>query len=181
MKRLYYLTSSMDNVASLVHDLHQDGISDWHLHVLSLNEAGLYHRQIHSASIIQQNDVIHSGEQGVMVGAAIGLLVALLLEWFPPFGWDLNFPALAAIGSVFTLFGAWSGGLAGSTRENYKVARFHDSLEQGQHLMMVDVNKQQEATIKNHIHDKHPEAQFMGADSPWILPFGFRSHHSKPS
>ena len=171
MKRLYYLTDSLDSVTGIFEDLHRDGITDWHLHVLSRNEAGLYHRQIHSANMLQENDVIHSGQLGALLGGVAGLLAATLLEWWNPFEVDIPLPALIIVAGVFTMFGAWSGGLAGVTRENYKIAQFHDDLVRGKHLIMVDVSRMQEKRIRYHLSRYHPEACLAGEDTTLILPF----------
>lgn len=171
MKRLYYLTRSLDSVTRISEDLHQKGITDWHLHVLSRNEAGLYHRQVHSTNLFQQNDIIHSGEQGALIGGVLGILVVLLIEWWMPFGTPLPLAVLILISGVFTLFGAWSGGLAGITRENYKTERFNNELEQGKHLIMVDVSKQQEKEVRYQLSRYHPEACLAGEDSTLIQPF----------
>lgn len=171
MKRLYYLTDSLDSVTRIVEDLHRDGITDWHLHVLSRNEAGLYHRQIHSANMLQENDVIHSGQLGALAGGLVGLVAATLLEWWNPFGVDIPLPALIVVAGVFTMFGAWSGGLAGVTRENYKTTRFHDDLVNGKHLVMVDVSREQERLVRHQLCRYHPEACLAGEDTTLILPF----------
>lgn len=171
MKRLYYLTDTLDSVSQISQDLHNQGIDNWHLHVLSRNEAGLYHRQIHSSHIFQENDVIHSGELGAITGGMIGLLSVVIIELSLPFGTPVSLPILILVAGVFTLFGAWSGGLAGITRENYKIARFHNDLEQGHHLIMVDVSRRQESVIRNQLARFHPEALQAGEDTPMIIPF----------
>ena len=174
MKRLYYLTSSLDSVSGISQDMHNQGIDDWHIHVLSRNKAGLYHRQVHSSHIFQENDVIHSGELGAILGGATGLVLAVIIESWTPFGAPLPLPVLILIAGIFTLFGTWSGGLAGVTRENYKIARFHDDLEQGKHLVMIDVSRRKEQTVRYHLEKYHPEAVMAGEDSPVIMPFGRR-------
>ena len=171
MKRLYYLTGTLNSVTQIIDDLHHAGISDWHLHVLSRNEAGLYHRQVHSANLFQKNDVLHSGELGAFTGGIVGLIVATLLELWNPLNLNPSLPMLVFITGLFTLFGAWSGGLAGVTRENYKTARFHDELKRGRHLIMVDVSKQQEKVVRYHLSQYHPEASMAGEDTTLTLPF----------
>ena len=170
MKRLYFLANTLDNVSQVSEDLHQQGIDDWHIHVLSRNEAGLYRRHIHSTHLFQQSDIIHSGELGALIGGGIGLLSALLLELWIPLEPPLSTPILALIAGVFTLFGTWSGGLAGITRENYKTTRFHDDIEKGKHLIMIDVSKQQEAVVRQYIARYHPQIAMAGEDSPFTLP-----------
>ena len=171
MKRLYYLTDSLESVSQITDDLHQNGITDWHLHVLSRNEAGLYHRQVHSANVFQENDIIHLGEMGAMIGGTLGLSFATLGAWLQPFGFDPPFPYILLMTGLFTLFGTWCGGLAGCTRENYKITRFHDDLVNGRHLIMVDVYRQQEKTIRHHLQQYHPNAWSAGEDSTLTIPF----------
>ena len=170
MKRLYFLANTLDSVSKISDDLHRQGINDWHIHVLSRNEAGLYHRHIHSTHVFQQNDVLHSGELGALAGGTLGLMIAMGLELLTPFGDPLPLAILILIAGLFTLFGAWSGGLAGVTRENYKTARFHDELERGKHLIMVDVSRQQEQLVRQHIDQYHTNVSMAGEDTPFVLP-----------
>ncbi len=179
MKRLYFLAQSLDSVSKISEDLHRLGINDWNLHVLSRDEAGLYRRHIQSTHVFQQNDVLHSGELGAIVGGFLGLLIAMALELLTPFGAPLPLPILVLIAGLFTLFGTWSGGLAGVSRENYKTARFHDELKKGKHLIMVDVSRQQESSTRQHIDRYHPEISLAGEDTPLILPLN-RSFWSIP-
>ncbi|MGI9275566.1 MAG: hypothetical protein ACR2PT_12065 [Endozoicomonas sp.] len=173
MKRLYYLTDTLGSVSKISDDLHQDGITDWNIHVLSKDEAGLYHRHVHSAHLFQQNDVIHSGEQGAIIGGLIGLVIALALETQAFFEHSLPLLVLLAIAGLFTLFGAWSGGLAGVTRENYKIQRFHSDLEKGKHLIMVDVLRNQELLIRQQLSQYHPEAVLAAEGTSLIHPFSY--------
>lgn len=172
MKRLYYLTGTLNSVSQISEDLHNNGVTDWHIHVLSKDEAGLYHRHVHSAHLFQQNDVIHSGELGAILGGAVGLVIVLILHHAMPFLTGPVAPAmLVFIAGVLTLFGAWCGGLVGATRENYKVARFHNDIERGKHLIMVDVHKPQEQQVRQQLRQYHPEALLAATGSSWILPF----------
>lgn len=172
MKRLYYLTDTLNSVSQISDDLHNNGVTDWHIHVLSKDEAGLYHRHVHSAHMFQQNDVIHSGELGAILGGTISLLTVFVLHNVLPFISEPVPPMiLLFVAVVLTLFGAWSGGLVGAMRENYKVAQFHDDIEQGKYLIMVDVLKPQEQKVRQQLRQYHPEALLAAIGSSWILPF----------
>lgn len=171
MKRLYYLTDSLNSVSQISDDLHGNGITDWHIHVLSKNEAGLFHRHVHSAHMFQQNDVIHSGAMGAILGGCIGLLAVACIYLWMPLGAPVPSLAPLIIAGVFTLFGAWSGGLAGAMRENYKIRRFHNDIERGRYLIMIDVHKPREQAVRTQLRQYHPEATLAGEDTSWILPF----------
>jgi hypothetical protein len=68
MKRLYYLSSSIESVEQVSNDLHEKGITDWNFHIISKDEAGLYSHHLHSASLIQRTDVVRFVERGLISG-----------------------------------------------------------------------------------------------------------------
>ncbi|WP_372835295.1 hypothetical protein [Pontibacterium sp.] len=179
MKRLYYLTDTIDSTESISKDLHHLGITDWNLHVLSKDDDGLFRHHIHGANTLQRLDLIHSGEQGALIGVMIGLCIGVALMLGKPFGIALDLIAISAIVAVFTLFGTWVGGLSGLSHESYKIKRFHDDLDAGKHLIMVDFRKAREPDVVQLMENQHPEAQFAGKDTTWINPFKFA--HEKVS
>ncbi|CAI8736424.1 hypothetical protein [Methylocaldum szegediense] len=173
MKRLYYLTGNLDSTEQISNDMHQAGITDWHFHVVSKDEAGLYRRNIHAANLIQKHDVIRSGERGAMIGGVVGLLLTAFLMATEPFGPDVSgFVYVAAFGCV-TLFGAWVGGLAGLATENHAIAQFHDDIHAGKYLIMIDVRRNQEERVRSLMAEKHPEAKLMRVGSTFVNPFEF--------
>ena len=74
MKRLYYLSPSIDSVDDVSQDLHEHGITDWNFHIISTNEDGLYSHHLHSANAFQRTDVIRFVERGLLSGGLVGLL-----------------------------------------------------------------------------------------------------------
>jgi len=54
MKCIYYLTPTLDSTKKITDDLHQAGIDDWFIHVLSHNEAVLKKEKIHSSNYLEQ-------------------------------------------------------------------------------------------------------------------------------
>ena len=43
MIRLFYLVSSIDSAKEISDDLHEHDVTDWRFHIVSKDEAGLYH------------------------------------------------------------------------------------------------------------------------------------------
>jgi hypothetical protein len=178
MKRLYYLTESIDSAEEISNDLHQAGITDWNFHVLSKDEAGLYKRHLHSANYLQKLDIVRNGERGAMIGFAVAILVTWYVVSAEPFGSQLNGMVYAAIFGFITLFGAWMGGLVGLSRENQKIAEYHDEIESGKFLIMVDVKAEEEDKVREAMARRHPEAQFKRVGSTFINPFKFEHSHA---
>lgn len=171
MKRLYYLTHQIDAVDNISSTLHDAGISDWNFHVLSKDKAGLVTHRIHSTTPLHERDIIRSGERGALIGITAGISGALLIGATNAVPAEMGNMALMGLVFVCTLFGAWAGGFFGIQTENYKVRQFHDELEDGQYLLMIDVDARHEQTIRKLMslcHDATP----MGDDTTLITPFG---------
>lgn len=172
MKRLYYLTREIDAVDNISKTLHDAGISDWNFHVLSKDKAGLTTHRIHSTTPLHERDIIRSGERGALIGVVAGLVIALILaatNVLP--GTPMGYLAMTALIFVCTMHGAWAGGFFGIQIENYKVRQFHDELEDGQYLLMIDVDRSHEETVLKLMSLCH-EATPMGDDTTAITPFG---------
>ncbi len=169
MTRLYYLTDKLHTCELVERSLHEAGVRNWNFHVLSKDQIGLYQHRIHAATTYQRLDVVHSGERWALGGAAAGLGVGLAALALHPEGVDaLTVTLLTVIGA---LAGAWRGALLGLGRESYKIARFHDDLAAGRHLIMVDVNDRYRSRIRELISVRYPSVEFQGRDSVLISPF----------
>ena len=173
MKRIYYLTDNIDSTEQISSDLHSAGISDWNFHVLSKDEAGLYKRHIHSANYIQKLDVVRNLERGAIVGLLCGIYGMVYINTSQPFGPNPGLMAYLTVLFVLTLFGAWAGGLAGLGLENQKIAQYHEDLEAGKYLLMIDVKAGEEDRVHDLMRKNHPEAQFKRIGSTFINPFKF--------
>lgn len=169
MTRLYYLADGLHTCELVGRTLQEAGVRDWNFHVLSKDEIGLYQHRIHAATAYQRLDIVHSGERWALGGAALGLAIGLgALALLPATVDGLTVTLLTAIGA---LAGAWRGALLGLGRESYKIARFHDALEAGRHLIMVDVADRHRAHIRELLSVRFPSVEFHGRDSVLIVPF----------
>ena len=179
MRRLYYLSNDLHVCGLIAEALKEAGISDWNFHVLSKDEIGLYQHRIHAAATYHQLDVIHSGERWALLGAAVGLLLGALGYLVQPLPWQVDGFDVAMLALVGALFGAWQGAVMGLSRENYKIAPFHDELEAGRHLVMVDVSDRNRARVRELMNLRFPSVEFRGRDSTFIGPFA-HSHTPAP-
>ena len=97
----------------------------------------------------------------------------MALQHFDPFGPNVHVPAWVfyAIVAAATCFGAWEGGLIGVATENKKIARFHDDLEAGKYLILIDALRSKEDSVQAMMRERHPEAELVAVDSHFINPF----------
>lgn len=171
MKRMYFLTSNLDSTESISRDLHNQGIKDWHIHVLSKDEAGLNRRRIHSANAIQKLDIIRYGVRGAMIGFIIALILTGITMKTASFGEEVSGFLYLAMFVCITCFGAWVGGLTGVATENQKISLYHDDIEAGKHLILIDVKPEEEQEVRRIMQVRHPEAAFKRVGSTGINPF----------
>ncbi len=174
MKRLYYITSQINSAEQIAKDMHDEGVTDWNFHVLSKDRQGLYQHHIHSANHLQEFDIVHSALRGGIIGFIVGFTLCFTVNAISGYA-ALSLPLLLLVGA---LFGSWLGALIGLTHENYKIARFHNDIEAGKYLVMVDVHKKEESKIKTLMKRYHPEASNVGEDSTLINPF--KGHMGAP-
>jgi len=173
MKCLYYLAPSLDITHSISDDLHEVGVNDWFLHVVSKDEAGLKREHIHSSNYLETLDLIRSGVIGANIGFIIGVFAAALVMFMEPFGPDVTVPhyVYLLILIFFTLFGSWEGGLYGVANENKKLERFHEDIESGKYLVLIYTRSEQEDLVRNMMRSKHPESRHVATDRHYISPF----------
>ncbi|MGI9290117.1 MAG: hypothetical protein ACR2QG_02440 [Gammaproteobacteria bacterium] len=181
MKCMYYLAPTLRDTHRISDDLHDAGVNDWFLHVISKDEAGLKKEKLHSSNYLETLDLIRDGFIGANIGFIVGVLGAALLMFTQPFGPNMpNFVYLIVLG-VATLFGAWEGGLFGVDSENQKLKRFHDDIEAGKYLLLIYARKGQGEDIKNMMAAKHPEARHVATDRHFVNPFAVVRRKRRPN
>jgi len=170
MKRLYYLTDSIDAAERLSDGLHQEGITDWNFHVLGKDKANIVRHHLHGTSPIHELDIVRSGERGILIGFTVGILLTCYVALFTSFGANLNW--IGQVGGVllFACFGAWLGGMVGVSNENYKIRRFHNDIEAGSYLLLVDVSRDQKRQVEDMVAN-FSSIREAGEDTTIIHPF----------
>ena len=171
MKCMYYLAPSLVSSQQISEDLHDIGIAEWLVHVISRDEAGLKKEHIHSSNWFETHDLLRDGFIGANLGFIGGVLLAALVMFFEPFGADPPKVVYFFVVVVATLFGAWVGGLIGMDSENRKLRRFHDHIVAGKYLFLIYAPKGYGERIKAMMAERHPEARHMATDRHFINPF----------
>jgi hypothetical protein len=171
MKCLYYLAPSLNETHRISDDLHDAGVNDWFLHVVSKDEAGLKKEKLHSSNYLETLDLIRDGFIGANIGFIVGVIGAGLMLYTQPFGPDIPKFVYVIVVALATLFGAWEGGLFGVATENQKLKRWHDQIESGKYLILIYAHKGQGETIKAMMLAQHPEARHVATDKHFFNPF----------
>jgi hypothetical protein len=171
MKCLYYLAPTLKDTHQISDDLHDVGVNDWFLHVVSKDEAGLKKEKLHSSNYLETLDLIRDGFIGANLGFVVGVIGSGLMMYFQPFGPEMPKFVYLIILALATLFGAWEGGLFGVATENQKLKRWHEQIESGKYLVLIYAQKGQGETIKQMMSDRHAEARHVATDRHFFNPF----------
>lgn len=149
MKRHFYISDNLDDLAALERELEAQGLADYQIHVFSQDEAGLASHQLHAVADMMKRDLLHAGWIGASVGALLALII-VLTGYFTGLtataaGWlPFVFLAVVALG-----FCTWEGGLYGIQRPKVDLAPFQQAIADGKHVFFVDVTRAQEKTLLN--------------------------------
>ena len=182
MKRLYYITESIQCAESVSDQLHQQGITDWNFH-MSHDKNGLKQHHLHSANkILHELDFIRSAERGALMGIFISFFVMsnlilltdleLSLVMFAPLI-KMRYVSIVLFLIVCLLVGvagAIIGGFVGTLFENARMSRFHDDLAAGKYLLMIDLKKT-DVTYFQGLMKKYVDAVKVGEESTIVDPF----------
>lgn len=166
MKRLYYLTDEMDYAEHISDELTHNGIDSHHIHVLSKNEAGVVTHHLHGPNLIERVDFVRGAVRGLVAGLMVGIVILFVSR----FAFEFAMGGFAQIATLcfFMLFGTWVGGLVGFAHENKHLRRFHEQIDLGRHLIMIDVSRSEEHLV-HRIIEQLNEAQFSGEDEHVLI------------
>jgi len=171
MKCLYYLSPNLDTSKKVSDDLHNIGIEDWYLHIISKDESGLSQKHIHSSNYLETLDLVRGTSVGAAIGAIVGIVLAIIMFVAKPFGPEVPTFVYFIIIAFVALFGTWEGGLYGIDTENKKLSKFHDDIVAGKDLILIYAARDQESAIKAMMSEKHTESELVAVDTHFINPF----------
>jgi hypothetical protein len=171
MKCYYYLSPDLACTERIAEDLHDSGVSDWFIHTICKDEAGLKRTKLHSSNYLETLDIVRQGLLGAVLGFVTGIGVAALMLATQPFGAGIPGVAYGAVVFLLTCFGAWQGGLLGISIENKKIQAFHDHIDTGKCLVLVYAPKNKQESVERTMKKLHPEAELVGIDAQFFNPF----------
>lgn len=181
MNRHFYVSDNLDDLENVEHELEASGISTEQIHVLSEKDAEVEEHHLHEVTSFMKQDAVHSGEIGAVIGVVLAALV-LVGAWL--FGWTETaagwipfiFLAVVVLG-----FCTWEGGFFGFQEPNAHFRRFRKLLKHGKHIFFVDIEPEQEDTLKR-VVKQHPHLKRAGdggAAPHWVIAWQQKWHQFK--
>lgn len=154
MKRHYYVTTDLDDLEEAGVEMEEAGVNASQMHVLTEDVAGVTAHHMHPVNDLMKRDVMHTA----IIGAALGLSLAgviLILASVSGLTAQTGWTPFILLSIVAMGFCVWEGGLLGIQRPNHAFLRFMGSLKKGRHVLLVDVETQQEQALAR-VVARHP-------------------------
>jgi hypothetical protein len=167
MRRLYFLVPDTAVGKKVVDELLLARIEWRHIHVVAKRGTPL--EELPEAGYLQKSDIIPAMQRAVPIGGATGLLCGLVAIVLAPHLVVAGGGLLLATGLAGVGIGAYLGGMVGLNVENTRHKAFHDAIERGQLLVIVDVPRGRVVEITGRIKSAYPAAEPQGTD-PRVFP-----------
>jgi hypothetical protein len=157
---MYVTLPDLASARRLADDLLLARIEDRHMHFLARRGTDL--GELHEASYLQKTDAVHGAFTGLVIGGVVGVLVGLLLVYFPPGGVSIQLVAVLIAAVVGAFLGVWMSSMLGLQVPNSRLKGFEHDLEEGKILLMLDVPAGRNTEIHEISARTHPEAADRG-------------------
>lgn len=161
-RRLYFMLPDIGSARQMLNEMLLARVEVRHIHFLG--KRGALPPDLPEASVLQKTDIVHGAETGMGIGGVAGVIGGILLWLFPPGGITLQLVTVLITAIVGALFGAWVSSMAATAVPNSKLKPFHDDVERGKVLMMVDVPFARVQEITDLVTRRHPEAVAGGVE-----------------
>jgi len=162
MRRLYFLVPTVDSARQINNELLLARVEERHIHVIARQGTAL--EDLPEARLRERSDLIPALERGAAIGGVTGIVAGIIAVTFPPAGLLLGGGAILATGLAGVGVGALMSSMIGVDVPNSRIQKFHDAIENGELLMMVDVPASRVEEIDELVKKHHPEAHIEGTE-----------------
>lgn len=168
MRRLYFLMPDIAATDELVADLLLSHVEERYIHVIA--KEGTPMEDLPEASIFQKSDFVPAIERGLTLGGITGVVSGLVAMAFPPAGLVIGGGAVLALGAAGAGVGGLLSSMIGISAPSSRLQKFEDAIEQGEILVLIDVDRTRADEIEELVKKHHPEAEIEGTE-PMTPPF----------
>jgi uncharacterized membrane protein YeaQ/YmgE (transglycosylase-associated protein family) len=165
---MYVTLPDLAAARQLANDLLLARIEDRHMHFLARRGTDL--GELHEANYLHKTDAMHGAFTGLVIGGVVGVVVGLLLVYFPPGGASIELAAILVAAIVGSALGIWIAGMMGLQVPNTQLKGFEEEIEHGSILLMLDVPASRYEEIRGVIARSQPAAVNRG-NEPMVPAF----------
>ena len=128
--RMYVTLPDLASARQLANDLLLARIEDRHMHFLARRGTDL--GELHEASTCRRPTPMHGAFTGLVMGGVVGVIVGLLLVYFPPGGMSVQLVAVLIAALVGAVLGIWIASMMGLQVPNTQLKGFEQRDRGGQ-------------------------------------------------
>tara|TARA_R110000868_G_scaffold376621_1_gene641648 strand:- start:144 stop:671 length:528 start_codon:yes stop_codon:yes gene_type:complete len=156
--RLFFLAPDESSAQQVTEALRTQKVEDDDIHAVARHDKVLNTEGIPEASVLERSDIIGAAKRGATIGGTAGIFAGLTAVAITPLG--LVAAGGAVLGSALAgaTAGTWTSTMIGVSVPNTELRSFQEAIDEGQILMLVDVDETQSEAIKALVQLACPEA-----------------------
>lgn len=156
--RLYFLVPNELSAKKVTDALHAHQIEDSNIYAVAKREKYPLAEGIPEADLLQRTDLVNAAKRGATVGGTAGLFAGLGAALIAPMGLIAAGAAVAGLSLAGATFGTWTSTMIGISVRNSDLGAFHAAIDEGQILMLVDVEDSAAEKVKASVQLAYPYA-----------------------
>lgn len=165
-RRLYFVLPDVEISRKVEQELLLARIEEKRMHFLG--KRGTDMQDLPEATAAQKTDLFRGIYIGFFAGVITGLLAGLYI-YFNPDAVGMQIPpyVIFICAVVGAIVGAWiSGPLIGASTPNARLQSYHQSMQDGHILLILDVPSKRAEEVRKIVKNFCPEADGPGAEQP---------------
>lgn len=156
--RLYFLVPDETSAKRVTDAIRAKDIDDEHIHAVARRDKYPLDQDIPEAGLSETSDFANAAKRGATIGGAAGIFAGLTAATIAPLGLVAAGGAIAGLSIAGAAAGTWTSTMIGVSVPNSDLKAFHDAIDDGQILMLADVEDQKTDEIKGEILAAHSDA-----------------------
>lgn len=156
--RLYFLVPDEASAKKVTEAIRSKNIDDEHIHAVAKRDKYPLDEEIPEAGLAETSNFANSAKRGAVIGSTAGLFAGLTAATIAPLGLVAAGGAIAGLSIAGAAAGTWTSSMIGVSVPNTDLNAFQDAIEDGQILMLADVDDEKTDEMKHEILAAHSEA-----------------------
>ena len=158
-ERQFFFAKDLQAVKKIVEDLKEFGVTEEDLHVIAREDISL--EPLPEPDLQHRSDVVDAAKRGAATGGAIGLIGSIIAVTVPAAGLTLGGGAILAGTALGSALGTWFSTLVGVSVPNQDVEEYRDRIEQGEVMIIVDCEPEQQPGLAAMLSSRHPHSLLL--------------------
>ncbi len=168
MKRMVFTVPTLELASTIADAIYALGIEEEAIHVVTRDPELLRDTNLLEATELETTDLEKDMDWGIVAGGSVGLLAGLSVIGTGPLGIVLGGGTVLAGSLIGMGLGGWLGKMLGEGTPSQALDTYHEAIELGEVLMLVDVPletlPQAFGVIKQHCPETTVEAIHLTHD-----------------